>query len=219
MPTTRSILIGGLVFAAAIPMLAQSAAPPAPQSSIDAMQQSVAKQRAAAQKQSGRTEPDGFFILPRPASIGATTPLPAAFPPEQDCAPMDDSTVGPLIKDAAKREDLSEDVLRSVIKQESAFRPCAISQKGAQGLMQIMPATGEELGLKDPFDAAQNIEAGARFLKQLMVRYNGDLSKALAAYNAGPARVDAAGGIPPIRETQDYVKQILPTRPDKLPED
>jgi soluble lytic murein transglycosylase-like protein len=215
MPTSRSILAPGLIAAMAIPLLAQSpAASPASavqqQSAVAAMQQSIDKQRAAAQKQSGRSAAESFFVLPPPASLGATTPLPAAFPAEEDCPAMDESVVSPLIKDAAKREELSEDLLRSMIKQESGFHPCAVSPKGAQGLMQIMPATGAELGLKDPFDAAQNIEAGARFFKQLLTRYNGDLAKALAAYNAGPAKVDAAGGIPPIPETQNYVKQILP---------
>jgi soluble lytic murein transglycosylase-like protein len=97
-----------------------------------------------------------------------------------------------------------------VIKQESAFRPCAISQKGAQGLMQLMPETVDQLGIKDPFDVKQNIDGGAKFLKELLTRYSGDLSLALGAYNAGAGKVDAAGGaIPPIAETEAYVKAIL----------
>jgi soluble lytic murein transglycosylase-like protein len=77
------------------------------------------------------------------------------------------------------------------------------------GLMQLMPETARELTVADPFDPAQNIQGGARYLGQLLERYNGDLSRALAAYNAGPARVDAANGIPNIAETQSYVKSIL----------
>ena len=92
------------------------------------------------------------------------------------------------MEQAARRQDLDEEVLRGVIQQESAFRPCAVSPKGAMGLMQLMPATASQLGVPNPFDPAANVDAGARFLKELLTRYGGDLPLALGAYNAGRPR-------------------------------
>ena len=100
-------------------------------------------------------------------------------------------------------------MLINVMRQESGFRPCAVSEKGAIGLMQLMPATAEQLGVKDSFDPMENVDAGARFLRQLLTRYDGDVLKAVSAYNAGPARVDAVDGIPQIPETIDYIKRIF----------
>ena len=181
-----------------------------------AMQDSLARQRAAVQKQLGQTAADNFFVLPRAASLGPVTgsvssPVPAAEPPA--CDPLPAPEVDSLVGEAAQREGLSADLLRSVMKQESAFRPCAVSSKGAMGLMQLMPATAETFGIQDPFDPASNLDAGARFLKQLLGKYGGDVPKALGAYNAGPSRVDAAGAVPAIPETMDYVHQILSTLP------
>src|SRR5581483_940451 len=118
-----------------------------------------------------------------------------------------------LIEEAARRENLKPDLLRGIIRQESGARPCAVSAKGAEGLMQLMPATSAEFGVSDPFDPKQNIQAGAKFLKQLLTRYSGDVTKALAAYNAGSARVDQADGVPAIRETMHYVSSILGSLP------
>jgi soluble lytic murein transglycosylase-like protein len=95
------------------------------------------------------------------------------------------------------------------MERESGYRPCAISSKGAQGLMQLMPETSLELGVSDPFDPKESVSGGAKFLKQLIDKYQGDLSKVLGAYNAGPAAIDQAGGIPDIQETKDYVDAIL----------
>ena len=81
------------------------------------------------------------------------------------------------------------------------------------GLMQLMPATAEQLGIQNPFDAASNVDAGARFLRQLLNRYSGDIPRALGAYNAGPTKVDAAGGVPAIPETVDYIRQIMSNLP------
>ena len=125
-----------------------------------------------------------------------------------DCPPMPAFEADSLINSAAKREDLSPALLRSVIKRESAFRPCAISEKGAQGLMQLMPATADQFGVYDPFDPGENIRGGAAFLKQLLNRYGGDIKLALSAYNAGAQRVEEAGGVPAIAETQNYVAAI-----------
>jgi soluble lytic murein transglycosylase-like protein len=116
--------------------------------------------------------------------------------------------VDPLIDQAAEKEGLQSDLLRAVIGQESAFRPCAVSPKGAMGLMQLMPATASWLGVADPFDPGENISSGAKLLKMLLDRYAGNLDLALAAYNAGSAKVDGAGGIPPFAETQKYVPLV-----------
>jgi soluble lytic murein transglycosylase-like protein len=128
-----------------------------------------------------------------------------------DCEPLPASEVDALVEKAAKRQDLDQAVLRGVMRQESAFRPCAVSPKGAMGLMQLMPATASRLGVPNPFDTAANVDAGAKLLRELLMRYGGDLSLTLSAYNAGSAEVDAAAGVPEIPETQDYVKRVLST--------
>jgi len=125
------------------------------------------------------------------------------------CEPIGDTIVAPLIAGASQAQNLKPEVLRAVIDEESGFHPCAVSSRGAEGLMQLMPDTAEQLGVRDPFDPRQNIEGGAKFLKELLDRYGGDLAKALAAYNAGPALVDEAGGVPDLLETQNYVQSIL----------
>lgn len=113
------------------------------------------------------------------------------------------------IRAAADREGYSPDLLKAVIQKESAFYPCAISNKGALGLMQLMPQTASALGVADPFNALENLNGGAKYLGQLLSRYGGDMKLALGAYNAGPARVDQYKDVPPYPETQNYVKEIL----------
>jgi soluble lytic murein transglycosylase-like protein len=112
---------------------------------------------------------------------------------------------------------LDPDLVRAVIRQESGFQPCAVSAKGAAGLMQLMPATLAELEVQDAFDPEQNIDAGIRLLRRLLDRYNGDLALALAAYNAGPMRVDGANGVPPIPETRQYVSDLLKRLKQRAP--
>ncbi|MDQ0352871.1 soluble lytic murein transglycosylase-like protein [Alkalibacillus filiformis] len=121
----------------------------------------------------------------------------------------DDSSFNDIIEDVASRYNIDTDLIRSVIQVESGFNPQAVSHAGAQGLMQLMPATAESLGVQNVFDPAQNIEGGARYLRDMLDRYNGDSELALAAYNAGPGNVDYYGGVPPFEETQNYVKRIL----------
>lgn len=113
-----------------------------------------------------------------------------------------------LVQEAGRRHDIDPELIRAVIRQESGFNPLAVSHKGAQGLMQLMPETAKRLGVQDVFDPAENVLGGAKLLRQLMDRYEGDLDLALAAYNAGEAAVERYGGLPPYRETTDYVDRI-----------
>ena len=110
---------------------------------------------------------------------------------------------------AARRHGLDPDLVMAVVSVESGFRPRAVSPKGAQGLMQLMPKTASSLGVADAFDPAQNLDGGARHLGQLLTLYGGDLTRALAAYNAGEGAVDRHRGVPPYRETRAYVKKVL----------
>ncbi|MFH1077477.1 MAG: lytic transglycosylase domain-containing protein [Pseudomonadota bacterium] len=113
-----------------------------------------------------------------------------------------------FIDQAAKSYNLPFRLLKALIKVESNFNPRAISNKGARGLAQIMPGTGRDMGLLDPFDPKGNIFAGAKYLKRLLNKFN-DLKLALAAYNAGPETVDQYNGIPPYQETQLYVQRVM----------
>jgi soluble lytic murein transglycosylase-like protein len=114
-----------------------------------------------------------------------------------------------LAAEAARRHGLDPALVQAVVAVESSFRPDAVSPKGAQGLMQLMPPTAASLGVADPFDAASNLDGGTRHLGALLTRYNGDLKKALAAYNAGEGAVEQYRGVPPYRETRAYVSKVL----------
>jgi soluble lytic murein transglycosylase-like protein len=114
----------------------------------------------------------------------------------------------PLIGDAAANEGIPPALVKAVIAAESAFDSDAVSHRGAQGLMQLMPETAQEMGVVNPLEPSENVRGGASYLRAMIDRY-GDLGRALAAYNAGPTVVDRYGGIPPYRETQDYVARVL----------
>ena len=113
-----------------------------------------------------------------------------------------------VIDQAAARHHVDPNLVRAVVKVESNFNPNAVSRKGAMGLMQLMPGTARELAVTDPFDPQQNVEAGVRHLRGLLDSYDGDVSRSLAAYNAGATAVARHNGIPPYAETQDYVRRI-----------
>jgi soluble lytic murein transglycosylase-like protein len=213
-------------------IVVQDGAPAAP-SAQRAMHAAMEKQQAAAarQRESVRKQAEnaGAWLMPGGSvSGGSTAPsgdaaAVAAAPPAEPmaqlpCDPIADISLTPMIDEAARAQSVEAKLLRAVIEQESAYRPCAVSSKGAKGLMQLMPDTAGELGVKDPFNPMENIEGGAKYLRQLLDKYKGDVSQALGAYNAGPTAVDQAGGVPNIRETRDYVKAILqklaPTRTD-----
>ncbi|MBZ5599960.1 MAG: lytic transglycosylase domain-containing protein [Acidobacteriia bacterium] len=114
-----------------------------------------------------------------------------------------------VISEVSGRHHLDPDLVSSVIRAESGFNPRAVSPKGAQGLMQLMPHTASQLGVDDAFDANANVEGGSRYLRELLERYNFDLIKALAAYNAGPQRVEQYRGLPPYFETRAYVSRVI----------
>ncbi|MGI9102384.1 MAG: lytic transglycosylase domain-containing protein [Terriglobales bacterium] len=132
-------------------------------------------------------------------------PLPPAPPPA--AAPVHD--VKQAVAAASDKHLLDADLIDSVIRHESNFNAKAVSPKGARGLMQLMPGTAAKLGVQDSFDPDANVDAGTRYLRELLARYHNDLAKALAAYNAGPQRVDQYRGVPPYRETRAYVGNII----------
>jgi Transglycosylase SLT domain len=143
-----------------------------------------------------------------PGRAVAAAPLAAPAVPGRHVGGAAASSYQPLIREIAARHAVPAKLVESVIHVESGFDPRAVSHRGARGLMQLMPATAEQLGVRDVFDARQNIEGGVRHLRELLDRY-GDFRLALAAYNAGEKAVERHGGVPPISETRAYVDQVL----------
>jgi hypothetical protein len=142
-------------------------------------------------------------VTPSPLAKDVKEGTPAVVAP---IAPVDLSEV---VNAASGRYRLDPDLVNSVIKAESGFHVRAVSPKGAQGLMQLMPETASQLGVPNAFDPQANVEGGTKYLRELLERYNFDLVKALAAYNAGPQRVEQFGGVPPYYETRAYVARIV----------
>jgi soluble lytic murein transglycosylase-like protein len=179
-----------------------------------AMEEALKKQRASLDKQ---REAIHRQVLDRAEKVATSVssleqfivPLPMLAAPQPDCPPLNSERVSELISAAAQKQSLDPALLKAVIKQESGFNPCAVSSMGAQGLMQLMPATARELHVTNVFDPVQNVQAGATYLKQMLERYKGDLPLALVGYNAGPARADQGPGATYPLETQNYVASIL----------
>ena len=175
-----------------------------------AMAASIEKQRASVEQQLKSIR---FPVAPRvtPPALAAplfnvsNVPVPVAYA----CEPMAQPELSEMIDNVAREHSVDPALVREVARQESGFRPCVVSPKGAQGLMQLMPATQAQFEVRDPFDPQESLSAGARLLKQLLDRYHGDLALALSAYNAGMTRVDRTFSIPEIPETKDYVTNIL----------
>jgi soluble lytic murein transglycosylase-like protein len=138
---------------------------------------------------------------PPPPPAAPATPAPAPKP-----APK---TLSDMVNSASDAHNIDPDLINSVIHAESNFNPRAVSPKGARGLMQLMPKTAGELGVNNSFDPNSNVDGGTKYLQELLQRYNYDMVKALAAYNAGPQRVDQYHGVPPYYETRAYVARIV----------
>ena len=168
-----------------------------------AMAESIAKQRASVEQQ--------IRFIKAPVPPYSITPVSFAVPPPvvSACDPVSPPELSRMIDGVAREHSVDPALVREVARQESGFRPCAVSPKGAEGLMQLMPATQAQLEVRDPFDPQESLSAGAKLLKQLLDRYHGDLSLALSAYNAGITRVDRTFAVPEIPETKDYVTDIL----------
>jgi hypothetical protein len=126
----------------------------------------------------------------------------------QDSEPSFAAPIQAIIEESASRNQVEEPLIHSVIRAESGFNPLAVSSKGAQGLMQLIPATAKRFGVKDSFDSKQNVEGGVKYLRYLIDLFHGDYTQAVAAYNAGEAAVTKYGGVPPFQETRNYVAAV-----------
>jgi hypothetical protein len=125
--------------------------------------------------------------------------------------PLDQAPFGQLIRDVSEKYGVDSDLVFSVIAAESNFNPRAVSRRGARGLMQLLPSTATRLGVRNAFDPRENVDAGTRFLRDLLKQYQNDLQLTLAAYNAGPAAVQKYGRVPPYNETMAYIRAIRKT--------
>ena len=150
-----------------------------------------------------------------------TQVTPVASPIVTAAAKANREKIEVMIREVSARYRVDPALVRAVIETESNWNSTAVSSKGALGLMQLVPGTAQQMGVSNAFDPKQNLDGGVRYLHTLLERYNGDLDKALAAYNAGPGAVDRAGGVPRYRETREYVQKVTDSyfRPgsDRLP--
>lgn len=153
--------------------------------------------------------PGGGWVDVRGDDIARIEPVETVVAPPPVVAPVATLSLTDIVRQSGRRNGLDPDLIHSVIAAESAGNPRAVSPKGAAGLMQLMPLTARSLDVSDVFDPTQNVEAGTKYLRRLLDQYDHDLTKALAAYNAGPAKVDAYKGLPPYRETHQYVKRVI----------
>ena len=151
---------------------------------------------------------DNYIDVPT-AEINSLSQEPLPPAPAPAAPPAAAVDMKSVVATASDKHLVDADLIDSVIRAESGFNPKAVSPKGARGLMQLMPGTAAKLGVQDSFDAQANVDGGTRYLRQLLARYNGDLAKALAAYNAGPQRVEQYHGVPPYHETRAYVSNVI----------
>jgi soluble lytic murein transglycosylase-like protein len=159
-----------------------------------------------------RVEGDVVYLsLKGGGEVGAPSSLVRGFVPDEVVEEVAAATgdLHALASEAARRHGLDPDLVLAVVAVESGFRPEAVSPKGARGLMQLMPATAQALGVEDAFDPSANLDGGARHLQELIALYDGDVTKALAAYNAGAGAVSRHRGVPPYKETREYVKKVM----------
>jgi len=154
---------------------------------------------------------NGQAVDPWPIMSAQPVPAPHVHSPASDHGTVSQLPYGSLIVAAGQRYGIDPALIAAVIQVESGFDPRAVSPAGAKGWMQLMDATAAGLGVSDPFDPAQNVDGGARYLRDMLARFGGDLRLALAAYNAGPLAVEQAGGVPDYPETQAYVSKVLAT--------
>ncbi len=148
-------------------------------------------------------------IVTQSPQISLTNALQEAAALQANQQPATKSQILNVVSQISKKHGVDEKLVQALIKQESGFNPKAKSKAGAMGLMQLMPSTAKNLGVKDPYNTVQNVEGGVRYLKSMLDKYNGNVILALAAYNAGPGAVDKYDGVPPYKETQNYVRNIL----------
>jgi soluble lytic murein transglycosylase-like protein len=154
--------------------------------------------------------PPAAAPTPTPITTGSTTPLASPTPAlPANAGPLNRAALNDLVNGAGERNQIDPAFINSVIRAESNFNSRAVSKKGARGLMQLMPQTAGQLGVTNAFDPQANVEGGTKYLRELLEKYNFDVVKALAAYNAGPERVDRYRGVPPYYETQTYIARII----------
>lgn len=182
--------------------------------SVKSDKQTFAEILKASQKGEGQFRADGknFLSLTTAANALQKNTVKAAQNVENTISNIANPTkkqILELVSKISQKYGVDEKLVQAVIRQESGFNPKARSHCGAMGLMQLMPATAKGLGVKDAYNPVQNLEGGVKHLKGLLARYNGNVVLALAAYNAGGGNVDKYGGVPPFKETQNYVKSIL----------
>jgi len=180
-----------------------------------AQQRATTDRRRGARRRRMRTA----VLAAAMSSAPLARPVVAILPPAQKVKPQVDVSTefvavpaneayDDIVQEAATLYDMDANLIHAVMQAESAFHPYAVSRAGAEGLMQLMPELSDEMGVGDAFDPRENIMGGARYLKRLLDYHNGNIDLALASYNAGPGNVERYGGVPPFRETRNYVKTI-----------
>jgi hypothetical protein len=199
-----AVLVAGAVLALSTPLRAQIA------TSLDENGKLVFVNGDSPNGRRGSTisSTRGSSALGSPTASGSHSRSALSAESAAETLGANDGRLDRIVRDAAARHEVDPALVKAVISTESGWNPHAVSRKGAVGLMQLIPGTAQRFGVGNPFDPAQNVEGGTTYLKALLDRYNGDLSKTLAAYNAGEHAVDANRGVPPYWETQRYVLKV-----------